>query len=79
MYDSKNGWLESITPKSVKIESAEWEKKDFEITLPDKEFSGKGKVAGIRPVIVIDADSEICIDNFSGQIEKSAIVEINKK
>lgn len=72
MYNSKNAWLENIYPKSVKIESSDWEKKDFEMTLPDKEFNDKGQVAKIRPVIVIDADSEIYLDNFSGQIANDA-------
>jgi hypothetical protein len=47
----------------------DWEKKDFEITLPDKKFNDKGKAAAIRPAMAVDADSEICLDNFSGQIE----------
>lgn len=73
MYNSENAWLDGLYPQSIKIESSGWEKKDFEIIIPDKEFKDKGKVAEIRPVIVIDSDSEICLDNFSGQIEKAAI------
>jgi hypothetical protein len=71
MYNAKNVWLNNIYPKAVKVEASNWGKKDFEITVPTNEFGDKGKVANIRPVIVVDPDSEIYIDNFSGQIEKT--------
>ncbi|MCX6984966.1 MAG: hypothetical protein NT118_09500 [Lentisphaerae bacterium] len=60
-----------IYPNSVNVESTNWEKKDFEMTVPDDE-GVKGKVTNFRPVIAVDSDSEIYIDNFSGQIENAA-------
>lgn len=75
----KNQHIKGIYPEAVKIESSDWQKKDFEITLPREEFKDKGYVAAISPVIIVDANSEINLDNFSGQIEKAATNEINKK
>lgn len=72
MYDSNHKWLDGLYPITIKVECKDWEKKDFEMMLPDKEFGDKGKVAEIRPVIIIDADSEICLDNFSGRSDKAA-------
>ncbi|MFA6102861.1 MAG: hypothetical protein WCV67_07750 [Victivallaceae bacterium] len=75
----KNQHIKGIYPEAVKIESSDWQKKDFEITMPCEEFKDKGCVAAIRPVIVVDSNSEINLDNFSGQIEKAATDEINKR
>lgn len=79
LYNGKNLWLDTVYPKSVKIEGTDWEKKDFEITLSNKEYKDKGTVAMIRPAIVVDADSEVCFDNFKGQIEKVTVAGTDKK
>lgn len=69
-YNAKNAFLVSVYSNAVKVDASNWEKKDFELTVPANEFGDKGKVANICPVIMVGLDSEIYIDNFSGQIEK---------
>ncbi|MHB9139943.1 MAG: hypothetical protein ACYC4Q_11130 [Victivallaceae bacterium] len=79
MYNGKSAWLDSVYPESIKVENKDWEKKDFEFTLPAKEYKDKGPIAFIRPVIIVDSDSEICIDAIKGQIEHAATASADKK
>jgi hypothetical protein len=67
-YSPKGKWLTSATPKAVKVDSSEWTKKDFAITVPTKKIRNE-VVGNVRVAIVVDADSKIQIDNFAGQID----------
>lgn len=79
LYSAKNVWLATAYGKTVNVKNTDWEKKDFVITLEDKTFGDKGKVAIIRPVIAVNGNSEICLDNFSGQVEDAPAADASKK
>jgi lysophospholipase L1-like esterase len=71
LYNNDKCYLATAAPQAIKVANTEWTKADFEIKLSGEEFPERadGQVAHIRPAIVVDANSELCIDNFSSQIE----------
>lgn len=79
IYNGKSAWLDAVYPESIKIDNKDWDKKDFEFTLPTKEYKEKGPIAFIRPAIVVESDSEICIDTIKGQIEHITTANTDKK
>jgi hypothetical protein len=73
--NDKKAWLGADYPKPVEVKNAKWDKKFFSVTIPNRDFNGKGVVAFIEPVIIVDSDSEVFVDNFQGQIEKAPLKE----
>jgi hypothetical protein len=73
-YNSSSRWLDCLEPKPVKVDSTAWKKYDFSITVPDKEYASNDKVKRINIAIIVDSDSKIQLDGFSGFIESPPAV-----